>query len=74
MTFDRDGVIAHKILRSLDLPCSSGVNRTPIGGQAPMPVSQLSLIQDLRRQNIHPLPVDPEGDKVLRIGCPNVTY
>ena len=29
--------------------------------------SGLSLIQDLRRHNIHPLPVDPEGDKVLRM-------
>jgi predicted phage terminase large subunit-like protein len=29
--------------------------------------SGLSLIQDLRRNNIHPLAVEPEGDKILRM-------
>jgi predicted phage terminase large subunit-like protein len=29
--------------------------------------SGLSLIQDLRRHNIHPVAVEPEGDKVLRM-------
>jgi phage terminase large subunit-like protein len=32
--------------------------------------SGLSLIQDLQRQNIHPLPVNPEGDKVMRMVSP----
>lgn len=31
--------------------------------------SGLSLIQDLRRQNIHPIAVDPEGDKIMRMSA-----
>jgi predicted phage terminase large subunit-like protein len=31
--------------------------------------SGLSLIQDLRRQNIHPIGVNPEGDKVMRMAA-----
>jgi predicted phage terminase large subunit-like protein len=29
--------------------------------------SGLSLIQDLRREHIHAIPIDPEGDKVMRM-------
>jgi len=31
--------------------------------------SGLSLIQDLRRENIHPMPVDPNGDKIMRMAA-----
>lgn len=31
--------------------------------------SGLSLIQDLQRQNIHPIGVNPEGDKVMRMAA-----
>ena len=31
--------------------------------------SGLSLIQDLKRQNIHPISVTPEGDKVMRMAA-----
>lgn len=31
--------------------------------------SGLSLIQDLRRQNIHPIAVEPEGDKIMRMSA-----
>ena len=31
--------------------------------------SGLSLIQDLQRQNIHPIGVDPEGDKIMRMAA-----
>lgn len=31
--------------------------------------SGLSLIQDLRRQDIHPIGVDPEGDKIMRMAA-----
>jgi predicted phage terminase large subunit-like protein len=29
----------------------------------------LSLIQDLRRENIHPIGVDPDGDKIIRMAA-----
>jgi predicted phage terminase large subunit-like protein len=31
--------------------------------------SGLSLIQDLQRQNIHPIGINPEGDKVMRMAA-----
>ena len=29
----------------------------------------MSLIQDLRRENIHPIGVDPDGDKIMRMAA-----